>query len=327
MTRASVTCRTGDGPARQGKDGPSLRLIIIGATGAIGSALEAAARRAGDDVVGCSRSVGGGVSFDVRTDDLAAAIPDIDADDRVVLLAAVSDQNWVCEHPDDAREVNVGAAARIARQADTIGCHLTVMSSEAVFGMDHDDGYRENDIPNPVTEYGRQKMEMEKTVQAHAPEAAIIRTGWNVPWTQGSRCPVRQTYDALLRDDAVMATDYFQTVTDIDDTASGILAAARMKHSGPLHLAAQPPIARSRLADLVIENSRHGRSMRYRAGRIADIPFKEPRAARACLSGDLIRPKLGMTFRPPEETVRLKVALLERDRRKGTHPNDTDPAC
>ena len=70
-----------------------MRFVIIGASGLIGSAVEAAARKAGHEVVGtyATRPREGLRRFDVTKENLLDVVPDLRADDRVLLMSAAID--------------------------------------------------------------------------------------------------------------------------------------------------------------------------------------------------------------------------------------------
>src|SRR6185436_6147705 len=80
-----------------------------------------------------------------------------------------------CERePDWARRLNVDAASDVAGRCAELGARLIHLSTDLVF-----DGakgqYDEDDAPNPLSVYGRTKLESESAVLARAPGAAVLR--------------------------------------------------------------------------------------------------------------------------------------------------------
>ncbi|MFA4861927.1 NAD(P)-dependent oxidoreductase [Methanoregula sp.] len=85
------------------------------------------------------------------------------------------------EKPDLARQITVQTAKNLAVAAKKYRTRLLYISTDQVF-----DGknrmYTEEDVPNPINQYGQTKLEAERVTRHHLPEAVIIRTnffGWS----------------------------------------------------------------------------------------------------------------------------------------------------
>lgn len=105
----------------------------------------------------------------------ARGVPRADLDrladaDILVHCAAITAVDWCEDHPAEARAVNVDLTRRMARAAK----HLIYLSTEYVF-----DGrggpYGEDDPPNPLSVYGRTKLEGEEAAR-EAPKWTIVRS-------------------------------------------------------------------------------------------------------------------------------------------------------
>jgi dTDP-4-dehydrorhamnose reductase len=98
----------------------------------------------------------------------------------IVNCAGLSDLE--CPDPDElnVRKINVEGPRNLAQGAARFNCKLLHISSDLVF-----DGqkavpqpYFEDDAPNPVTPFGKSKMDSELAVKDNAPDYIIVRTGW-----------------------------------------------------------------------------------------------------------------------------------------------------
>lgn len=93
--------------------------------------------------------------------------------DAIVNCAAVSSPDAVNLSPENAKLVNVGGAHRLASIASHIGARFIHISTDMVF-----DGkkspYRSTDVPNPLSEYGKQKLEAEKKVLSVSEENIVV---------------------------------------------------------------------------------------------------------------------------------------------------------
>ncbi len=287
------------------------RIVIVGASGLIGSAVEAAARKAGHDVVGtyATRPRDGLLRFDATKEGLLDLIPDLRADDRVMLMAAALDQGWVQAHPGGSHAVNYIGAIEVASAALARGAHLVFMSSEAVFGIlvgAH--GFGEESAPAPFGLYAEQKHKVEQRIPLR--EACIVRTGHVVGWGAGDkRDAVSTTYRALLQPGARMAYDNLFTVTAVEDVAAGLLRVAEERVCGIVHLAANPPVSRTQLADWIIGCSRQSHRMSYK--RVPVSTLVGIRAPQAWLRSGRAA-EMGLTFAEPRAVVERKVAVLDQ---------------
>lgn len=117
------------------------------------------------------------VSWDKVIDRMHHLHPEI-----VLNCAAVTDLD-VCEesrHSYMVKKVNVEGPRNIAQAAARYDCKVIQISSDQVFGGDKaiPQPYFEDDTLDPLSAYGRSKMESEIAVRENAPDYMVIRTGW-----------------------------------------------------------------------------------------------------------------------------------------------------
>lgn len=96
--------------------------------------------------------------------------------------AGVNSPDYAQKNSDEAREINVGGTRNILKACQVYGARFIYISSNAVYAGDRAP-YKEGDIPEPVNNYGRLKLEGELiTAQASVPWAIvrpILMYGWN----------------------------------------------------------------------------------------------------------------------------------------------------
>ena len=84
-----------------------------------------------------------------------------------------------CElNPHQAFLVNVKGTEFIAEASDSVGATLFFISSDYVFDGAKQAPYEEEDLPNPISVYGRSKFEAEEFLKGHCRSAWIIRSSW-----------------------------------------------------------------------------------------------------------------------------------------------------
>ncbi len=289
------------------------RYVIIGASGVIGGALLKVARSTGITTVGTAltRPQDDLIAFDMRAAPLRSAVPDIGPGDVVFLLAGYISPAWIFSNPEEAHHLNLDCSKQLVDEVEAAGARVAFMSTDQVFDGDIGD-YLETATPRPLNLYGRLKAAMEAHVLSTG-EGVVARSGWNVGWQQEQHCAVCQCYETLLSPDARMADDNYFNVTDVDDTARGLLA---LVASGPgarriYHLVSAPEISRAELASVIKSESLWGTAMQFETVPFASIGYSEPRPTRAFLSGHSLA-ELKVQFTPPHDVIRRKVALLDR---------------
>ncbi|MFP6886064.1 MAG: SDR family oxidoreductase, partial [Opitutales bacterium] len=159
-----------------------MKIVVIGATGLLGSAVCRTVLRRKYDLMSFSRTgaenlseVGTVPSLDL-TDDQALTRRLLDLwPDAIINCAAVSSPDTVDADPASAKQVNVDAPVRLGQIATHLGSRYIHISTDLVF-----DGtaspYRSTDQTAPVNEYGRQKLEAEKQVlQACEDNVVVLR--------------------------------------------------------------------------------------------------------------------------------------------------------
>jgi dTDP-4-dehydrorhamnose reductase len=287
------------------------RVVIIGASGVIGSALMQATRRARLSTVGTalSRPRDGLVGFDMGAVPLCTVIPDLGINDVVYLLAGYISPSWIFANPEAAHRLNLDCTKRIVDEVAASGARLIFMSTDQVFdGVAG--GYVETSATRPLNLYGHLKAAVEEHVLA-VERNVVARTGWVVGWEPGQHCAVTQCYETLLKPGARMASDNFINVTGVDDIARGLCALAERPPAHRIyHLVSAPEVSRAELAALVKASSGWGPDMDFATVPFATIAYSEPRPTRAFLRSERLR-DLNVVFRPSHDVIRRKALVLD----------------
>lgn len=77
-----------------------------------------------------------------------------------------------------AYNVNATAAGNLAKVCKQHGVRFIHFSTDFIFDGTHSVPYSEDEVTAPLSVYGASKLEGEKLVQQHNPDALIIRTSW-----------------------------------------------------------------------------------------------------------------------------------------------------
>jgi dTDP-4-dehydrorhamnose reductase len=95
--------------------------------------------------------------------------------DVVIHLAGNKNLSYCENHPDEAFRVNTEATRFLADAAKDVGAKMVFISSDYVFDGERGN-YRERDVPNPTTVYGKAKFESEKYIEHSCPRYTILRS-------------------------------------------------------------------------------------------------------------------------------------------------------
>lgn len=153
-----------------------MKILIIGASGLVGSYLF-------NQFSSCETVRG--TSFPESEDSYSLLdIRDREALERqftnflpevVLLSAAVSNVEYCEVHELESRKVNIEGTKNVIEEIKKIKARFVFFSSEYVF--DGTGGpYSEEDLPNPINEYGKQKLEAENMIKQGLDDFLIIRT-------------------------------------------------------------------------------------------------------------------------------------------------------
>jgi dTDP-4-dehydrorhamnose reductase len=223
-------------PVRAGR---RRRVLITGAGGQLGRALQDAF--ADDDVVALSHE-DWDVTLPPRSDQLRGDV------DLVLHTAAWTDVDGAEADPQEAAAVNVGGTANVA----ALGEPTVVFSTDYVFDGRKREPYVESDGPNPLSAYGRTKLQSEA---ATGERAWIVRTSWLFGPTGRNfvRTMLRLAGD---RDEVAVVDDQRGCPTFVGHLAAAVRELVDADHGhGLWHLAADGDCTWAEFAEAVFEEA------------------------------------------------------------------------
>lgn len=314
-----------------------IRLLILGANGQVGYSLahhaKPALMDALDDVVAYGRD-----KVDLsQPDQIVHALKDV-RPDVVINAGAYTAVEKAEDEPELAMQVNAHAVGVMAEQAKKQDAVLVHYSTDYVFDGSSSRPYMETDPVNPLSVYGRTKLEGERYLQQVGGNWVAFRTAWVYAQRGGNFCKtmikLAKTRDQLkVVDDQAGAPTPASWLAELGLTVAGVAVQAKYRAQGKLaptflpdyptelpageifHAAASGQTTWFDYACYAIELA-HKKGMIERMpeilrGKTADMGFKAARPAYSVLDTT----KLKNTFRinPPEWSKGVKnlVATLE----------------
>lgn len=234
-----------------------MTILVTGAAGLVGQAVMARARHSADSlpkVVGLDRA-----TLDV-TDERAVARAVKGA--RVVInCAAAANVDWCEDNEDAAYAINARAPGYLARACKANDAALLHISTDYVFDGTKGAPYVETDAVNPISIYGRSKVQGEQEILSSSNQILIFRTAWVFGLNPKNILYVLRR-EALRRvenpqsDDLLFGNDQIGSPTPADALAELLLRVASKIISGETldygvyHYAGDAPATRYDMAHL-----------------------------------------------------------------------------
>lgn len=229
-------------------------VLIVGASGLVGSALMGELTQH-HQVVGTylRHALPAYVPLDLRNrQEVWSLVHKLQP--KVVLCPAAEPNVELCEtDPLATREINVlGLQNMIAAVAD-IGAFLVYFSSEYVF--DGANGpYGEDDVCNPLNEYGRQKAECERMIADQLDSYIVGRVSGVYDWEPRRKNFVVRLIHSLKEGRAYkVPNDQIITPTFARNLAGVVRRLVEDRRCGIFHLSGALPLLRSDFAKLIAE--------------------------------------------------------------------------
>ena len=282
-----------------------MRAVVIGGSGQIGGWLRHWLDERGHQTIGTYATVEtpGCVPFDAADKEDAASWLRACRPQAVYYPAGFT---WVdgCERdPARAMDANRDQPLNLARVANDIGAKFVYFSTDYVF--DGTDGPNsESDAPNPLSVYGRSKLEAEQTLQRELGELALIlRTTWVFgPERQGKNFAYQLA--RTLREGKTLAcpSDQISNPTYGSDIALVAAVLTERGESGVFHIAGPDRIARPAFA----ESLARGLGLDERlivAKPTAELGQGAPRPLNGGLKSERLDPMFAELMRPLSSTI------------------------
>jgi len=147
-----------------------MRVLVTGADGQLGHDV---CREIGKEAIGIDIS-----ELDITDRQMTLAYIDKLCPDAIIHCAAYTAVDMAEAKPDRCHSVNVLGTRWLAEAAKGIDAKFIYMSTDYVFDGALDRPYETDDAPNPLSVYGRTKLEGEDTVRNILEKYFIVRASW-----------------------------------------------------------------------------------------------------------------------------------------------------
>lgn len=150
-----------------------MKLLVTGAEGQLGSDLIRLLPGCGISCVGAGRQ-----EFDVTDRQAAMNFISEYRPDAVIHCASYNAVDRAEDEPELCFRVNAEGTAHVAAACGAVHAKMMYISTDYVFGGEKAAPYEVEDPVNPLSVYGRSKVEGEKAVRQSLDRFFIVRTSW-----------------------------------------------------------------------------------------------------------------------------------------------------
>lgn len=174
-------------------------------------------------------------TFDLTKSSCAEQVASAQSD-LVIHAAAYTDVDGAEHQPDVAMAVNAQGTEWVARGAARAKAkaRLIYISTDYVFDGAKGTPYLENDPPNPLSAYGKSKLEGERRALAHCPNALVVRTSW-LYGTHGKNFVKTMMRLAMEQPELRVVADQRGCPTNAADLAQALAQMLRVDIRGIVH--------------------------------------------------------------------------------------------
>ena len=241
----------------------------------------------------------------------------------IVNAAAYTAVDKAESEPDLAMIVNGHAVRVLAEEAKKLGALLVHYSTDYVFDGSKPGSYTEDDAPNPISVYGRTKLEGDRAIQASGCRHLIFRTSW-VYAARGGNFAKTILRLAAERDELKIVADQIgaptsaELIADVTALCVGYITHCPQRFvdtDGIYNLVASGETSWHNYAQFAVENAtRLGLPLKLSSGSIRPITTSEyPLPAQRPANSRLATGKLNRVFgiELPHWQIHLKRLLEE----------------
>lgn len=240
---------------------------------------------------------------------------DKDEDIRISGYQDIREQEKAWKEEKTAWAVNVFGTQNIVDACKKNNKKIIYISTDFVFDGDScpNDGYDEEDVPNPINWYSKTKYEGEKIVQNSGLQWIIGRTAYPYRANFAREDFTRELIDALKNKKKLkMVTDHIMSPTFIDDIAAALNILISKEQTGIFHITGSQFVSPYEAALMIAEEFKLDKSLIEKTTRNEYFINKAKRPFQLALKNDKIE-KLGIKMRRFEEGLeKVKKQMIQQ---------------
>ncbi len=150
-----------------------MKILIFGKNGQVGGELCSILQQDSAEFLACDRD-----DVDLENPEQIKSKIESYKPDVIINAAAYTAVDKAEQEPEKAKSINADAVLVMANSAKQIDALLVHYSTDYIFDGTKKEPYTEEDEPNPLSVYGKTKLEGEENIRASGCRHLIFRTSW-----------------------------------------------------------------------------------------------------------------------------------------------------
>ncbi len=231
-------------------------ILITGASGQLGTALQICPSALSFNVIPLSRTF-----LDITHPDSIKSAIDVYAPTIIINAAAYTAVDKAESEPDQCNQINHEGARLLAIACQQHQIPLIHLSTDYVFDGRAATPYKETDAVNPISVYGKTKLDGERAIQAHCSQHVILRvSGIFSSYGQNFLNTILRL--AGERTELGIVADQLTCPTPADHIANAIYTlCGNLSHWGIYHYCSTPPTSWYEFANVIIQEAGENRKL------------------------------------------------------------------
>ena len=148
-------------------------ILITGADGQLGRDVAKEAKARGISILCTDKG-----ELDITDEKSVMNFLELHRPDAVIHCAAFTDVNGAESNAELCMKINAYGAGCVAKACEKVGTRMIYISTDYVFDGNNPNFYETDCETNPLSAYGRSKLEGEKLVRKYCSRSYIVRTSW-----------------------------------------------------------------------------------------------------------------------------------------------------
>lgn len=294
------------------------RYLILGTSKNVGTQLFRVLGPERSVATYCSNPIPDGVFFNALEMNIGSLLDRYPSISSAAILYGETDPDKCFRDPQWSHALNVESIKNVIDGLRSRHIHILFMSSQFVFdGVKGD--YSEDDTPNPILLYGRQKVEIENYLAETNSNYVVLRLSKAVGDMPGDGTLFPNWIDAVIagRPTIRCATDQKLSPILKADVVEGIVRAMDRKLQGVFHLSGPRGYPRIELLNLVLDELRNYLPVHTNIERcsIHDFDLPEQRPVDVSMKSDKLVAATGLEITDMETVCRRTVERHFPDRK------------
>lgn len=206
-----------------------MRILITGANGQLGQALQHILEARGDTVIPTDVP-----DFDITSHEIVDTLAGL-RPDTIIHCAAMTNVDGCAQNPDLAFGINAYGTQNVAHACLRCNADMVAVSTNEVFAGTATEPYQETDPTNPINPYGSSKRTGEQMAARYVKDRLyLVRTAW-VYSPGGNNFPAKIIAAADKHGELRVVTDEVANPTYASDLAGAIVELIQTRAYGIYH--------------------------------------------------------------------------------------------